>query len=143
MADTNAQALLDQQNVSISLRIIRLCLCLIKLNDKDYFDTVFDILNDDDDYDHGNKEGRAVGAHQQQQQSEMILEEYFEDFDFDYIETNVDEEEMFMVIDDEDSMTNDSDGDDDADAIKVMNNKQSSSIHLVFREWKNRFSHRN
>jgi hypothetical protein len=94
-------------------------LCLIKLNDKDYFDAVFDILNDDD-YDHGSNEGRPMDTNQQQ--LETILEEYFEDFDFDHIDTNVDEEEMFTVTEDEATMTNDV---DDVYVNKVMNNEQS------------------
>jgi len=53
----------------------------------DWFDDIFDIVNDDDD---NNEE------------LENIMEEYNQDFDFDYIDTNVDEEEMIIENDDDD-----------------------------------------
>jgi hypothetical protein len=60
----------------------------------DWFDDIFDIANDDDD---NNEE------------LESIMEEYIQDFDFDYIDTNVDEEEMIIENDDHDdhNRTND------------------------------------
>ena len=59
----------------------------------EWFDDVFDILDDADDDDNDND---VV---------ENKIEEYNQDFDFDYIATNVDEEEM--VIEDH-SITSDS-----------------------------------
>lgn len=57
----------------------------------EYFDALFDILNDDD------------GGDVQEEKLENILDEYYQDFDFDYFDTNVDEEEMIieddMIID--------------------------------------------
>jgi hypothetical protein len=48
---------------------------------------IFDIINDDEQDD--------------TEEVENITEEYNTDFDFDYINTNVDDEEMMMMIEDE------------------------------------------
>jgi hypothetical protein len=69
----------------------------------DYFDAIFDILNDDDD---GGSGAGADDNHNTAEELENINEEYYQNYDFDYINTNVDEEEMMpeddTIVDDND-----------------------------------------
>jgi hypothetical protein len=99
--------LLDDLNV-VSFEDVRFIFsftfCLIQYHSTDdYFDAIFDILNDDDD---GGSGAGADDNHNTAEELENINEEYYQNYDFDYINTNVDEEEMMpeddTIVDDND-----------------------------------------
>jgi hypothetical protein len=98
----------------------------------EWFYDIFDILNDDDD-------------DEPEEELENIIEEYYQDFDFDNIDTNVDDEEMMF---ENDSLTKHDHED------KVRKQKKKKDLYFVeiyyssfclswFRSLKNKFSHRN
>jgi len=67
-----------------------------------WVDDVFDILDDDDDNDNDELKNK--------------IEEYYQDFDFDYIDTNVDEEEMAV----EDASKTNDDQDNQVKTIDIL-----------------------
>ena len=65
----------------------------------EWLDDIFDVLDNDDDND---------------DEISNVVDEYNQDFDFDYINTNVDEEAMII---EDDSFTDDDDHDNKVNSI--------------------------